>query len=338
MPTAFLNGVLLQIALVSIVKIRMASLPLVSIIIPCYNGERFVAEAIESALAQTYPHKEVIVIDDGSTDNSLDVIKSFGDKIRWETGPNRGGCAARNRGIELARGELIQFLDADDILHPQKLERQVPVAVTDAPTITCCDWFSVNMDKEENPRIHKLMEGIADGVVFVLSHNQFPTESPLHWREFLVAVGGFTPGLSAAQEFDLHLRLAASGCRFRRLPEALFTVRNRQGSVSSDYVKAVRCRLEVIPRVVADLKQKGELTPERAKAFAAFLAATGRGCVQRRAYDIGLQFFAMAKKLDPGGGLDRVYSPITRSLVWVLGPILTEKLVQAKRRLFTRHM
>ncbi len=311
----------------------MASLPLVSIIIPCYNGERFVAEAIESALAQTYPHKEVIVIDDGSTDNSLEVIKSFGDKIRWETGPNRGGCAARNRGIELARGELIQFLDADDILHPQKLERQVPVALESAPTIICCDWFSVNMHKDDDPRIHKLMDGIADGVVFVLSHNQFPTASPLHWRTFLLAVGGFREGLRAAQEFDLHLRLAASGCRFQRLPEALLTVRSRQGSVSSHYVNAVRRRLEVIPSVVADLQQKGELTQERAKAFAAFLAASGRGCIQRHAYTIGLQFFALAKKLDPGGGLDRVYSPLTRSLVRLLGPILTEKLVQAKRRL-----
>ena len=79
--------------------------PLVSIIIPCYNAEKYVGEAIESALAQTYPNKEVIVIDDGSTDGSLQVIKSFGHRIRWETGPNRGGSAARNRGIELARGE-----------------------------------------------------------------------------------------------------------------------------------------------------------------------------------------------------------------------------------------
>ena len=63
---------------------------LVTIVIPCFNGESFVAEAIESALGQTYPHREVIVIDDGSTDGSLDVIKSFGDRVRWESGLNRG--------------------------------------------------------------------------------------------------------------------------------------------------------------------------------------------------------------------------------------------------------
>ncbi|MGN6552937.1 MAG: glycosyltransferase [Verrucomicrobiota bacterium] len=100
--------------------------PLVSIIIPCYNAEKWVAEAIQSALDQTWPNKEVIVIDDGSTDGSLALIKSFGERIRWETGPNRGGCAARNRGLRLAQGEWIQYLDADDLLHPKKIAVQMP--------------------------------------------------------------------------------------------------------------------------------------------------------------------------------------------------------------------
>ncbi len=91
-------------------------MPLVSIVIPCFNAEGTVGEAIQSALDQDYPNREVIVIDDGSTDKSVDVIRTFGDSIRWETGPNRGGNVARNRGLELARGTLIQFLDSDDIL------------------------------------------------------------------------------------------------------------------------------------------------------------------------------------------------------------------------------
>ena len=94
--------------------------PLVSILIPCYNAERWVGQAIESALAQTWPNKEVIVVDDGSTDGSLEVIKSFGDRIKWETGPNRGGNVARNRLLELSHGEWIQYLDADDYLLPAK--------------------------------------------------------------------------------------------------------------------------------------------------------------------------------------------------------------------------
>src|SRR5438445_3224416 len=98
---------------------------LVSILIPCYNAERWVAQAIESALGQTWPEKEVIVVDDGSTDSSLSIIKSFSDRIRWQTGPHRGGNAARNRLLQLARGEWLQYLDADDYLLPDKIARQM---------------------------------------------------------------------------------------------------------------------------------------------------------------------------------------------------------------------
>src|SRR6266568_3504859 len=97
----------------------------VSILIPCHNAERWVAQAVESALAQTWLQKEVLVVDDGSQDGSLDAIKKFGDRIRWESGPNRGGNSARNRLLELAKGEWLQYLDADDYLLPDKLEKQV---------------------------------------------------------------------------------------------------------------------------------------------------------------------------------------------------------------------
>src|SRR5439155_25020344 len=96
--------------------------PLVSVIIPCYNAGRWVGDAIRSALNQTYTNVEIIVIDDGSTDDSLEVIRAFKDKVRWKTGVNHGPCAARNLGLGLAQGEWVQFLDADDLLHPQKIQ------------------------------------------------------------------------------------------------------------------------------------------------------------------------------------------------------------------------
>ena len=104
--------------------------PLVSILVPCFNAKQWVAQAIESALAQTWPEKEVIVVDDGSTDRSLDIIKSFGDRIRWETDRNRGANVARNRLLELARGDWLQYLDADDYLLPEKIEQQMGFLAT----------------------------------------------------------------------------------------------------------------------------------------------------------------------------------------------------------------
>jgi glycosyltransferase involved in cell wall biosynthesis len=120
--------------------------PTVSIIIPCYNKRAYVAAALESALAQTQPC-EVIVVDDGSTDGSLDEIKRFDERIRWVTGPNRGGCAARNTGVKMSSGKYLQFLDADDILPPDKIACQI-AALQDAPerAIATCPWSLLHDD------------------------------------------------------------------------------------------------------------------------------------------------------------------------------------------------
>jgi glycosyltransferase involved in cell wall biosynthesis len=97
-------------------------------------AKRWIGQAIESALGQTYVSTEIIVVDDGSTDGSLEVLRRFGQHIRWETGPNRGANAARNRLLSLARGSWLQYLDADDYLLPDKIEPQMAL-VADNPGV-----------------------------------------------------------------------------------------------------------------------------------------------------------------------------------------------------------
>lgn len=96
----------------------------VSVVIPCYNGEAFLAEAIRSVLTQTHPPVEVIVVDDGSTDGSAGIAEAFGPPVSVVHQPNQGESIARNRGMEAAKGEWIAFLDADDVWVPTKLEQQ----------------------------------------------------------------------------------------------------------------------------------------------------------------------------------------------------------------------
>jgi glycosyltransferase involved in cell wall biosynthesis len=103
-------------------------MPSISILIPCYNAERWVAQAIQSAIDQTQADKEVIVVDDGSTDGSLEAVQSFGDQIKWRTGPNQGGKVTRNRLPELSTGEWLQYHDADDYLLPEKVSTQLAEA------------------------------------------------------------------------------------------------------------------------------------------------------------------------------------------------------------------
>jgi glycosyltransferase involved in cell wall biosynthesis len=100
--------------------------PLVSVLVPCYNAERWVGAALESVLTQTWPAVEVILVDDGSTDGSLTVAKRYAPRgVRVEAQDNRGAAAARNTALRLAKGDYIQYLDADDLLAPDKIESQV---------------------------------------------------------------------------------------------------------------------------------------------------------------------------------------------------------------------
>lgn len=116
--------------------------PLVSIIIPCHNAEPWLAATLESALAQTWPNKEIILINDGSRDNSLGIARGFVARgVQVVDQANQGASAARNHGLRLARGEFIQFLDADDLLSPSKISCQIDLlANRPAGTVASCAW------------------------------------------------------------------------------------------------------------------------------------------------------------------------------------------------------
>jgi glycosyltransferase involved in cell wall biosynthesis len=178
---------------------------LVSIIIPCYNAEQYIAEAIQSALGQSYQRREVIVIDDGSTDRSLEVIKSFSRHIIWETGPNRGGCAARNRGSELAQGSFLQFLDADDILLEDAIMSKVNTG--SLPHQIVCSkskYLSSALGIPCNCFEHNQVVGYHE----ILRTCAPQTSLPLVPASDFYQVGGFRVGLPCSQEFDLFVRIA----------------------------------------------------------------------------------------------------------------------------------
>ncbi len=103
----------------------MTDSPLISCIVPVFNGERYLGEALDSIFAQTYRPLEVIVVDDGSTDGTPDVVARYGEQVAYLKQANAGPAAARNRGLSVAKGEFVAFLDADDLWHEEKLARQM---------------------------------------------------------------------------------------------------------------------------------------------------------------------------------------------------------------------
>ena len=119
--------------------------PTVSVVVPCYNGARFLRETLASALAQPHAVLEIIVVDDGSTDDSAAIAESFGPPVRVIRQANQGESVARNRGIDEAKGDWIAFLDADDVWVPEKTERQLAAVAGDVRAC-CAGYFQFDQD------------------------------------------------------------------------------------------------------------------------------------------------------------------------------------------------
>jgi glycosyltransferase involved in cell wall biosynthesis len=239
---------------------------LVSILIPCFNAEKWVAQAIESALAQTWPKKEVIVVDDGSTDGSLEIIRQFDGRIRWETGPNRGGNVARNRLLKLARGDWLQYLDADDHLLSDKIMQQVefiaahPDAQIVFSPVTLEHWSErkILCELVPIPEPH-------DPWILLVRWWLPQTGAPLWRKQAIVDVGGWKDEQSCCQEHELYLRLLIAKKSFQYCPTTGAVYRDwSDGTVCRRNPREVHLRrLEVKQRAEAHLRATGQLTPER---------------------------------------------------------------------------
>jgi glycosyltransferase involved in cell wall biosynthesis len=242
----------------------------VSLVIATYNHARFVGDALDSALGQTLADVEVIVVDDGSTDDTPEVLAKYRDRIRAARQPNRGLPAARNAGLALARGTYVAFLDADDVIAPTKLAAQMAV-LDNTPQIgwTYCDVLiedevsgtTVTASERFGYRERRL-----DGWLFpeLAGGNFIPAIAPLIRRSALDAAGRLDEGLTALEDWDLWLRLALVA-EARYTPDALATYRLRKESMSRNRAQMDSNRFRVLDRFI-------RTRPEAMRA----LGSTGR--------------------------------------------------------------
>lgn len=185
-------------------------MPKVSVIIPTYQHAHFVGQAIESVLAQTYKDYEIIVVDDGSTDNTSEVLAEFGDQVTVIYQENRGLSAARNTGIRASKGEYVAFLDADDVWMPAKLEKQVPLFErNEAIGLVYSDlaYFDENEVRpgtafEEAPP----QSGMVYSAIFIRCPIPMPTV--IARRSCFDMVGLFDETLTACEDLDMWLRIS----------------------------------------------------------------------------------------------------------------------------------
>ena len=304
--------------------------PLVSIIIPCFSAERWVRDAIESALAQTHAPCEVIVVDDGSTDGTRGILESFGPRIRLLAQPHAGACAARNRGIKEARGEFIQFLDADDALDAQKIEIMLDAVRSHPDALVFCDY---RIQQEENsPSMWTDQSPYRgeDPVEFILKR-QLTTPAVLHRKSRLQDIGGFDTELPCAQEFDLHLRMACRGAPLHHVPQSLVTVRKHLGGISHSLIRVLDQYPRILQRAAAELEERGALTENRRQALAQTMAWGARQLLKRGETGKSIAYFRKARTLHPNGGLSTC-GRFVRLLHRGLGPALACRIMAATHR------
>jgi len=203
----------------------------VSVVIPTYNYGRFIDEAIRSVLDQTHPAAEIIVVDDGSTDDTSDVVRQFGSCVKYIRQENMGVCSARNRGVLASRGDLIAFMDADDTWEPKKLELQ-SARFDDGVGLVHCGMREFDGETGETISLH--LEGGEDRV----------WENLLLWEEPVIVgpggtamvsrnafddVGGFDVRMKVGEDWDLCYRVARHyGVRF--VTEPLVNYRNHRNA------------------------------------------------------------------------------------------------------------
>lgn len=313
---------------------------LVSVLIPCRNAGRWLGATLDSVLAQTWPNVEIVVVDDASTDDSLAVARSRESRgVRVVAGEGRGAAAARNRAFAEARGEVVQFLDADDLIAPDKIERQMGVLDRNPGCMTCCEWGRFrddpatavfrresvwrDMEPAEWLRCSWLGGGMMFPAAWLMPADVVRRAGP--WNESIC--------LNDDGEFSTRAILASAGVRFAEGARAYYRSGHGTNQSAQKSRRALESGLRVCESCAENLLAR-EDTPESRAACAALFqryacdfypnAPDLVAIAERRARELG------GSDIRPGGG------PIFKAIMSVAGWKAAKRVQHAARALARR--
>lgn len=259
----------------------MADTPDISVVIPCYNSEAFVETAVRSALNQTYRTEEVICIDDGSTDGTLDVLRSIreeNDGVIVHAQENQGICGARNTGLEMASGEYMAFLDHDDELHSKKLEHQAELVADCSfqPDFVAAAYEEVYPDCDRDARTRTIH---TEDPWIGLIHARLGRTSSNLWRASSIReVGAWRKGDGLSLDTGLMFRLLQNDARLLGDTRPLTTRHVRDTSASmANRVEQWRTFLDLRAKILDHLDSTDRLTQARNEALHADMVRGVRG-------------------------------------------------------------
>lgn len=249
--------------------------PLVSIVIPAYNHAGYLPEAIDSVLVQRYPRVELIVLDDGSTDSTRQVLERYGSRFRWESHANVGQSATLARGWAMARGQVLAYLSADDRLEREAVAEAIAVLETqDDVVATYCDFTLIDPQSRVVRRVRAPDYDYGDMLGNV---NCLPGPGAFFRRSAYEQAGVWDPSLRQMPDYDFWLRLGLCG-RFVRIPKVLASFRVHPASMTYGVVSPERAREAVI--IVSRLLGRRDLPAPVAALGDTALANAWLSCAQ----------------------------------------------------------
>lgn len=230
--------------------------PVVSVIIATYNREEYIGKAVESVLNQTYANFELIVLDDGSTDETRAVLNQFSDqRLRVYFLENTGPANARNKGIEISRGEYIAFLDSDDLWYPKMLARTVQFLESHRKIdLVCGGWDMINDDGNAISGVYspiafqKSVE--TDFLASILRRSLFPIHSVLIRKKCFTQCGGFNANLLAFEDYELWIRFASFKCDIVFIDEPVAHWRHHRMPKRSDLKEGLELSVQSLLEVL----------------------------------------------------------------------------------------
>ena len=256
-------------------------MPEVSVIMPAYNGAEFIREAIESVLAQSCSDWELIVVDDGSSDETAQIVLGFGARVELQQQAHRGPAAARNLGLLKAAGKYIAFLDADDKWHHQFLQHSVERLEAD-PSIGVVHgrWRYIDTSGAEVVGTPAL-EAPAVNPSTLAQKNAFPIHVAVTRHECIRQVGLFDEALNGVEDWDLWLRLCLAGFRFEPVAAAIAYYRTNPHGLSQDMIKMSQITTALLDKLYARDDLPLEVARVKEKAYATNMLVHAAGLLAK---------------------------------------------------------
>lgn len=286
-------------------------LPLVTIVTPVYNGARYLKATIESVLQQTYPNIEYIVLDDGSTDNTVDILRQY-PNLHWQTHANMGQAKTINRGWEIAKGEYLAYLSADDILFPTAVEDVVALLIKDPECVVAfpnCDLI--------NPAGEVTRKAVArpfDYNTLVFRQECFIGPGAIVRRSAFEKVGGWNPQFRLAPDRELWMRLGLCG-KFAMCPQVLAHYRIHAGSASSSRsgLESVREPINIMESYFSRSDVPADIVARKNKAMSRAHFLSGRIYLKGRQFKKCWEQLKKAKEYDQDLNLFYVFAVLLKN-------------------------